>query len=308
MNSLLLFCCCAAADDSLVCSLEVNNTGNVRLQGVSVKGQAGCADYPTLLPGASFRCNVSKVSSQADFDAWDLTLGSTTAGDTRKLQLAATVTAQPVTGATMQPVTVTVLVAVPLLSRPSFKVLSAALLGGNQTIRAGEPKTTTGSDVCSIWLWALASILNGCRQVLVEVNWLMSPEGFGCLAAVVAGDTAMVSYSFANDGNVALRGLQFAVASDLTGVTCSPSLAGALAVGGNTTCSGSRMVTQTELEKGRNSYQLTLQADNIDPAGTSISTEFSRQAILPMVQLPVVALIQATLSTADCLKPAKARK
>jgi hypothetical protein len=118
----------------------------------------------------------------------------------------------------------------------------------------------------------------------------------------------MVSYSFANDGNVALRGLQFAAASDLTGVTCSTSLAGALAVGDSTTCSGSRKVTQTELEKGRNSYQLTLQAVNIDPAGTSTSTEFSRHAILPMVQLPVVALIQATLSTADCLKPAKARK
>jgi hypothetical protein len=146
----------------------VKNTGNVRLQEVSVEGQSGCAGYPTLLPGASFRCNVSKVSSQANFDAWDITLGSTTAGDTGKLQLAATVTAQPVTVATMQPVTVTV--AVPLLSRPSFKVLSAALLDGNQTIRAGEPKTITGSDVCSICLWALASIPNGCRQVLVEVN------------------------------------------------------------------------------------------------------------------------------------------
>jgi hypothetical protein len=117
-----------------------------------------------------------------------------------------------------------------------------------------------------------------------------------------------VSYAFENNGNVALRGLQFSPPSDLTGVTCSPSLAEPLAVRASVECSGSRVVTQNELEKGRNSYQLTLQAVNIDPASTSTATVFSRQAILPAVQFPVVALVQATLTTADCQKPTKARK
>lgn len=135
--------CCTAVDDLLFCTLEVKNTGNVRLQGVSVQGQSGCTGFPTLLPGASVTCNVSQVASQADFDSWDLALGSTIAG-AGKLQLTGTVTAQPATGATMQAVTGTV--AVPLLSRPSFKVLSAALLGGNQTIRAGETEPITSSS------------------------------------------------------------------------------------------------------------------------------------------------------------------
>lgn len=136
----------------------------------------------------------------------------------------------------------------------------------------------------------------------------MSVDSPACFAASVAGDTAQLSFSVENNGNVALRGLQFLTSSDLTSVDCSPSLAATLAVGASLTCSGSRLVSQNELEKGRNSYQLTLQAVNIDPAGASTATVFSRQAILPAVQLPVITTMQVTVSTANCQKSTKARK
>lgn len=131
------------ADESLVCTLEVKNTGNVRLTTTTVQGQPNCAGLPTLLPGSSAQCNVSKVASQADFDSWDLALGSSDPAVTAagKLQLSVPVSAKPAAGLQTQSVTATV--AVPLVSRPSFKVPVASLVGGNtsQLVKAGKLTT-----------------------------------------------------------------------------------------------------------------------------------------------------------------------
>lgn len=117
--------------------LEVTNTGNVRLQAPVVQVQSNCTGLPALGLGASVRCSVTKLASQADFDTWDLAMGSGSQL-TGRLQLAVTVSAQPVTTQALQTATATV--AVPLVSRPSFKALAATLSAGNysQAVRAGE--------------------------------------------------------------------------------------------------------------------------------------------------------------------------
>jgi hypothetical protein len=128
-----------AAGESLECTLVLTNPSNVRLFATTVPGQPNCTALPaTLMPGASASCRVSKVTTQADFDTWDLAIGSSdsTAG---RLQLSVTATAQPAAKLALQQATGTV--AVPLVSRPSFKLPTAALAGGNasQSVKAGEP-------------------------------------------------------------------------------------------------------------------------------------------------------------------------
>jgi hypothetical protein len=64
-----------AAGGAVSCAVEVQNSGNVRLQAGSVTGSgsassSGCA-FGVLAPGGKFSCAVQQPVSQADFDAAD---------------------------------------------------------------------------------------------------------------------------------------------------------------------------------------------------------------------------------------------
>lgn len=125
-----------------------------------------------------------------------------------------------------------------------------------------------------------------------------------------AGNAVQLSFAIQNDGNVALRGLQLSSPSDLTTLTCTPALGdtSSLSAGSSATCHGSRAVQQEELEKVSNSYEITLQAANVDPTGATSTSQYSKLAALPAVQLPAVAAVQAQLVTTGCQKPFKARE
>lgn len=109
---------------------------------------------------------------------------------------------------------------------------------------------------------------------------------------------------------MALRGLQVvASSSDLTAVTCEPSLTTQLEVGSSMTCQGRHTVSQDELEQGTNSYSFALQATNLVPSSDGIGiVAFVRTAPLPAVQLPGFAAVQVQISTVNCSKPFKARE
>lgn len=124
---------------SLLCTLEVKNTGNSGLQALSVPGQPNCTELAKLGPGSSASCRVSKSVLQADFDIWDIVAGTANA-ESGMLRMSVTVTATPTAAALASHVqSTTAAVAVSLVSQPSFKVLNASLLGpeANRTVRAG---------------------------------------------------------------------------------------------------------------------------------------------------------------------------
>jgi hypothetical protein len=108
-------------------------------------------------------------------------------------------------------------------------------------------------------------------------------------------------------GNVAIRGLQVVAPSDLTNVTCQPSLGTILAAGAIMTCHGSHSVTQEELERQHNSYNVTLQADNLVMTNGAFR-QWVEVAHLPVLTLPIAASLTVELNTQDCQRPSIARK
>lgn len=143
-------CACLLAGQSLVCIMQLNNTGNTGLHMIAVPDQPLCANLTALSPGALVSCNVSKVASQADFDTWDLTAGS--AGTAfGMLNLSVTATAKPTAASiAAQTLSSTGAVSVALESRPTFGGVNAGLLGAdvNRTARAGTLGYTTMMHCC----------------------------------------------------------------------------------------------------------------------------------------------------------------
>jgi hypothetical protein len=73
------------------------------------------------------------------------------------------------------------------------------------------------------------------------------------------------------------------------------------------TCHASHTVTQEELERQRNSYNVTLQADNLVMSNGAFK-QWVEVAHLPVLTLPFAASLAVDLSTLNCQRPAAARK
>jgi hypothetical protein len=67
----VLCCCfCCSVADAVTCSngVEVLNTGNVRLDNISITGDASCQSAALLPPGLKFTCTLTKTTTQDDFE------------------------------------------------------------------------------------------------------------------------------------------------------------------------------------------------------------------------------------------------
>lgn len=122
------------ADAPVICGVEIVNSGNVGLNDTTVVDQTDhCPSVPCLAPGQSHRCNMSRLVSQEDFDAWD-------ANGTR-VALAVSITAQPAGVFETAQISNTTNGSTVLVSRPSFVLASAAAVVPTEVSFAGESVT-----------------------------------------------------------------------------------------------------------------------------------------------------------------------
>lgn len=153
------------------------------------------------------------------------------------------------------------------------------------------------------WLHADTS----CCFVCVHILKLKFDSPCLCLLASCAGDAGQFAFTLKNDGNVGLRLLQVLQGSDLQDITCQPALNITIPAGASIVCRGSHSILQDELELGKSSPLLAMQADNL-ALGSIIGARFAKSMSLPAVRLSGVASVQVQLSTQDCQKPLRACK